>query len=706
MAFDFEALVGHLYVVGGRAINAQPPGMLVEVAPKKSARGRELDTIFVLVSPSGDATAPAAFYEQMSTLAAERYFNSTGSVTAGLRTIYTSLNQDLIEHNESGKRPYEANLVCAVLHENEVFVSRVGSSVAVIRSGEEITSFPVDFSNDEALVGPPLGVHPVPDIKMSRYKVEASTRLVLGDMRLADMDSVHLAAGLKAAEIADMLTALKDYSGPQITLLAAEFVPPDAPSPVSVKENRTSSRVAAAPPTEGTPAAAPPPPPPPATRPRRVPLVGLRRLVGSVAGFLANVLTGINRMLDRLIPQPAEGQRSWLRTPTALVITILIPVLIVGLVVVLGVGGTGQSEYELCVQEASKTAVVARSIASSDVNGTLAGWNAVISIVDRCNDIRAGDPALAALTREAQNVIDLLFQVERRETYLIESFPNAMLTRVVLQGVDMYTLDSQNQLVYRVTLGEDGRSAVPNSRIAIPSMRLGATVGAFRVGELVDITWSEETTQILALDRTGLLIACSPRFLQSCEAQQLLAAERWVTPTHVRLWQGRLYILDVGANQIWRYESSGGTYANSPSEYFVGTGRPDIRNTVDFGIDDKGSVYILTAQGQITKWVSGSLTSFSFANFPDGQQMSSADGMYLNSAPIAQGIFIVSSANRTIYETTLAGTFSASYRVVNEDDFASLASVVADANQQMIYALSGNSIFGLDKLRPGQSNGS
>ncbi len=77
--------------------------------------------------------------------------------------------------------------------------------------------------------------------------------------------------------------------------------------------------------------------------------------------------------------------------------------------------------------------------------------------------------------------------------------------------------------------------------------------------------------------------------------------------------------------------------------------------------------------------------------------------MYLNSAPIAQGIFITNRSNRTIYETTLAGTFSASYRVVNEDQFASLAGVVSDANQQVIYALSGNSIFALDKLRPGQS---
>ena len=36
-----------------------------------------------------------------------------------------------------------------------------------------------------------------------------------------------------------------------------------------------------------------------------------------------------------------------------------------------------------------------------------------------------------------------------------------------------------------------------------------------------------------------------------------------------------------------------------------------------------------------------------------------------------------------------------SYRVFNEADFASLTNVIADPNHQLIYALSGNSIFAI-----------
>src|SRR5262245_23363605 len=104
MPVEFEALVGHLYVVGGRSISAAPPGALVEVAPKRAARGRELDTFFTLVFPSGETVAPAKFYEQMAVLGADRYFGSSGSVTAGLRAVFNSLNDNLTEHNDSGKR--------------------------------------------------------------------------------------------------------------------------------------------------------------------------------------------------------------------------------------------------------------------------------------------------------------------------------------------------------------------------------------------------------------------------------------------------------------------------------------------------------------------------------------------------------------------------------------------------------------------------
>src|SRR5687768_16335149 len=119
MAFELEALVGHLYIAGGRTIKTTPPGSLCEVAPKKAARGREVDTFFVLVIPSG-TIAPNTFCEQMALMAAERFFSQSGSVTSALRDVFNTLNNNLFEHNAAGRKHYEASMITAVLRGQEL----------------------------------------------------------------------------------------------------------------------------------------------------------------------------------------------------------------------------------------------------------------------------------------------------------------------------------------------------------------------------------------------------------------------------------------------------------------------------------------------------------------------------------------------------------------------------------------------------------
>ncbi len=701
MAFDFEALVGHLYVVGGRSISAPPPGALVEVAPRKAARGRETDTFFVLVYPSGQVVAPPAFYEQMASLAAERYFSATGSITAALRSVFGSLNGDLHEHNISGKRAYEANMLCAVLHDNELYLARAGSGIALL-SGDEQHSFPDDLSKDEAIFRPPMGVHPVVDVRMTRYPVTSGSRLVLGDSGLADLDRDKLWAGLKAQDMAAALAALKEIAPAQLTLMAAEFVPPEAP--VSVPAREAESTVRQPPPPDPTPDTETPLPaaPPAGKLAQAAETVQLRaqRGTASAAQRTASALEGANSLLDKALPEPKEGQRSWIASPAAAGAAILIPVVVVLVVLVMWLAGTGESEFELCVQEAGQAAQTAEGIASSDVQGTLAAWNAVLAVVNRCEQMRTGDPTLAALVRQAQSVIDHLSYVERRDVTVLKAFRNAVLEKIVLSGLDLYILDTQNEQVYRVTLTSDGRSTVPSAQEVIPAMRINATIGQFRVGNLIDIAWSDDDAEIIAVDRNGLVINCSAGLIGNCGAQRLQASERWVNPTAITLWGGKLYILDAEANQLWRYEAVGGSYLNPPIEYFTGEGRPDIRLGVDFAIDDNGIVYVLMANGSLVKFLSGVQQPFGYAGFPEGQQLTSANALFLDPNPVTQLMYIVNRAERTIYETSYAGSFANSYRAFDETMFTSLSAVVANTDQQVIYALSGNAVLIVERLRP------
>ena len=230
MAYELEALVGHLYIVGGRVINVNPPGALVEVAPPSAARSREGDTFFILIVPSG-SIAPTTFYEQLAQLAAERYFSMGGSVTIALRTMFQLINRNLYEHNlehrDTQQQQFETSLVAAVLHEDDMYVARVGPVISVLQTAGLTLTFPEDLSEDEPLFSTPLGLLPEPEISMVRYGVNAGSRLLLSDANLADIPSDRLTSVLLENDIEKVLGNLRRTIKIQSQLLLVELVPPE-----------------------------------------------------------------------------------------------------------------------------------------------------------------------------------------------------------------------------------------------------------------------------------------------------------------------------------------------------------------------------------------------------------------------------------------------------------------------------------------------
>lgn len=702
MVFQLESLVGHLFVVNGRTLSAPPPGALVEVSPKKAARGREADTLFTLVLPSGEP-APATFYSEMAALAAERYFNSSGSVTAGLRAVYDLVNRNLLEHNRVSTRTYEVNMLCAVLHDKNLILSRCGMGLALLYQEDKLQRFPTDpLDENELVFGAPLGVQPMPDIKMKQMTVERGVRLVLADAELADAPLPALEAMMRSADIESLLVQMKTLVPRQATALAAQFALPDeAPDPF-MREGSNSKEVLAAPlPAE-----------------KRIenvqlePDVGTRMVdtvmqmrdrtqdgLGKAAKGVAKGAEVTNELIDHYFAK--DEKKHWWQGAAGAGLAIGIPLVVVGLVISLWILGLDRSEYEVCVSQMFETASIARVIDSSDVNGTLAAWNAVLLKANECDGIRPDgipDTPVRDLEREGQNVVDRLLTIDRRDVTPIVSLPSAQLEQVVLRGLTLYVLDGANDLVYEMQLSNDGRSIQQNTQTPITNMRRGASVNQYTLGEIIDIAWAEDgralsqSNVLIAVDRAGVIVEHSPTILTR-GAQRLLGTENWVRPVAIALWRGNLYVLDPGANQIWRYNPTGGSYSSAPTEYFAGQQRPNISQAVDFAIDDNGAIFVLLANGQMGKYIGGEAQPFAFANFPSGQQLGLTDAMYFSTSPIAQSIYLVSEANRTIYEVTQAGTFMRSYRTFNEENFASLRGVVAEPSQQLVYALSGNSVF-------------
>ncbi len=736
MPFDYESLVGHLYIVGGRALSVPPPGALVEVAPKKAARGREADTFFVLVLPSGDVVGPAKFYEGMAQLAADRYFTSSGSVTAGLRHTFDTLNQNLVQHNAQGKRRYEASMVCAILKGSDLYVGKVGSGIVLLHHAGELQSLPENLSEDEAVYRPPLGVHPMPDVRMTRYNIMSGSRMMLSDAGLADIDREKLSRALAGkiaieavvaepvaeenapapetkieppSDIGMALVTLKEVVlsslKANITALGVEFVPPESPVPANARTGESTVAIlSGAKSTEET-TAVKPTPEPERRRERRAEKalqeMGEKAKSGAGAAALktAEGIEGAHKVFDHYFPEPEEGKKSLFSSPIAAGAVIFVPLAVVALVLIMWLAGTDESEFDICLNNAIDTAELARGLPQSDTTASRAAWNAALLQINHCNEMRPGDEVVASLLTEAQNNIDTMDYVSRREGLPIATFQGAALSSLVLQGLDLYALDNVSNLVYHTQLNADGRSAIPNSMGPIPDMRQEATVGALTVGDIFDIAWAEDAggsssgRVIVAVDRAGTVVSCPARLLLQCTSHRLLGVENWRNPKAIVIWQGRLYVLDD--TQIWRYDPSGGNYTSPPSEYFSGQGRPPLELAIDFDITTEGVVYMLLNNGTVMRFLGGEPDEFGFSAFPPGQELTSANGMFLNRNPMSFSLFIVNSTTRTIYETSYTGTFFYSYRTAQEDQFASLAGVAADTSLGMIYATSGNTIFGI-----------
>jgi hypothetical protein len=197
---------------------------------------------------------------------------------------------------------------------------------------------------------------------------------------------------------------------------------------------------------------------------------------------------------------------------------------------------------------------------------------------------------------------------------------------------------------------------------------------------------------LTAMDKNGILIACPPRFLQDCSAQEMVGHDTWKTPVAMQFWEGRLYMLDPGANQIWRYDPTGGTFPGVALEYFSGSNRPDISRAIDFAITSAGDLYLLLDNGVVARFRGGEQQDFAFSNF-DTQQMVAPNAMFMNTNPIAQGFYFSERNQRTIFETTMAGTLMYTYHADDDVQFAQLSNVVADTNQGLVYALSGSTIY-------------
>ena len=153
------------------------PGLLAVAPPRKTARGREKDSLILYLMLTGNATFSSPELMQLNNNAAGTFYQSPGSLTSAMRKAAEHINNTLLERNLSttGRGQYAlAFLVMASVRENQCTLLLSGPTHAVwVSEGKS------RHIHDPALSGKGLGSSQSIQTYFSQVELQPHDLLVL-----------------------------------------------------------------------------------------------------------------------------------------------------------------------------------------------------------------------------------------------------------------------------------------------------------------------------------------------------------------------------------------------------------------------------------------------------------------------------------------------------------------------------------------------
>lgn len=152
------------------------PGLLALAPPRKAARGREQDRLVVYLYLTGNATFTSAEYIQLANEAGALFHRTPGPLTSALRAAASSINQTLLDRNQStsGQGQYAAGwLALLALRETQCTLLLSGPMHAFMLGPSPRHIFEPDLS------GKGLGMNQASPHYFTQFNLAADDRLLL-----------------------------------------------------------------------------------------------------------------------------------------------------------------------------------------------------------------------------------------------------------------------------------------------------------------------------------------------------------------------------------------------------------------------------------------------------------------------------------------------------------------------------------------------
>lgn len=673
-----DSLVGELHIVNGQRQESTPFSGAFS-APRRSARGRQDDALFILADPSGSHPLIPDLIERIQLA----FWRVPGSVTAALRTAIEAGNEWLLERNQNAVAKTRAALTCIVLRGSEIFIAQAGAASAYIAHQGQLQRFPARDTDNNP---PALGVARVIEVRFSHAELHHGDVLLLVNaafpLRLPDeaLASAIVYVGVETALANLQRLADKDsLTSMLIEVSASSETHDDAESSAQQPTAHVSE--------EGV-----------ATRASEW-LAAFRQGLSRSAGSLG---AGARTLLERILPDRGARQgthggarRSMTRTSTSTaqntrlmaVLAVGIPLLVAIVVTAVFVERSTSARVDALLDEAQQ--LLATTNQSVSAEEQRARWESILNKANEALTLVSDNADAIDIRNQAFAQLDRLDGTLRVSPLLIHDFTTTGARvgqfRLATQGTYIFILDMSEGRVDRLSLDDATAGNEP-----VPAVVKGITVGGRVVGDLIDMAWvdafgARQKSALIVLERGGLVeydLAFDPSTIPFADSTVPSGARR------LDSFDGNLYLLDVNARQVWRYRPSADGYSGLPEGYFETT-PAGIENAIDIAID--GNIYILEAGGIVHKYVAGTELPFELSGLPMPITRPVAAAVDAET-PTASGLYIADLDGARIVHVRPDGQYIRQVRSVGPE-FDAIQDLLVDERAQRLYVISAGKLY-------------
>jgi hypothetical protein len=218
----FDLYLLPLKLAGGQEIH-DIPGLMIATAPRRCDRSRAADLVMVLLSLSGTGTVEPGMHEELFEKIVSAYYRTRGTITAGLRTAVSQLNDQLTRRNlrERGASQLLGTLNIAVLRRDMLYLAQSGATQSLLITKDDFTRF-----SDTDITGRGLGLGRSFNLRFWQAHIQPGDLLVFTTQPPAAWTAETLSGSAKLT-LDQFRRRLLVQAGPDVEAGVIQFKPGD-----------------------------------------------------------------------------------------------------------------------------------------------------------------------------------------------------------------------------------------------------------------------------------------------------------------------------------------------------------------------------------------------------------------------------------------------------------------------------------------------